>query len=196
MTCGRRALACLAAFLLGVLVVVGAVPCAPVAHGAAAWAAYPAYSHDAPSASTTTASNSRIDVASGEPQAAVTPPPSRSQVSRRLATKAGSGAARAAPTGLQNASTGLRGAFDGGSIRDRSILGVRSALTENGFARQQLTKNRGGYRFDGPGGEQVRIMRRGGGWDVRVQNRYGNYLDEFGNVASPQGTHGITLRSR
>jgi hypothetical protein len=29
-----------------------------------------------------------------------------------------------------------------------------------------------------------------------VQNRFGNYLDEFGNVASPQNAHGITLRSR
>jgi hypothetical protein len=110
--------------------------------------------------------------------------------------KPGSGAAQATPTGLRDASPGLRNAFDGGSIRDRSIIGVRSALTESGFARQQLTTNRSGYRFDGPGGEQVRIMRRGGGWEVRVQNRDGNYLDEWGTVASPQNTHGITLRSR
>jgi hypothetical protein len=101
-----------------------------------------------------------------------------------------------APTGLKDASSGLRGAFDGGNIRDHSITGLRSALTENGFSRQRLTTNRGGYRFDGPDGEQVRIMRRGGGWDVRVQNRYGNYLDEFGNVASPQNAHGITLRAK
>lgn len=50
--------------------------------------------------------------------------------------------------------------------------------------------------FDGPAGEQVRIMRRGGAWDIRVQNRFGNYLDEYGNVGSPSGTHGITIESR
>jgi hypothetical protein len=59
-----------------------------------------------------------------------------------------------------------------------------------------LTANKRGYLFRGPGGEQVRIMRRGGGWDVRVQNRYGNYLDRFGDVGTPQTTHGIPLRSR
>ena len=40
-------------------------------------------------------------------------------------------------------------------------------------------------------------MSRSGGWDVRVQNRYGNQLDEFGNVAQdPAAAHGIGVFSR
>lgn len=39
-------------------------------------------------------------------------------------------------------------------------------------------------------------MRRSGGWDIRVRNASGNYLDEFGNVAAPGGTHSIQVYSR
>lgn len=62
------------------------------------------------------------------------------------------------PSGLKDASPGLRKLFEDGTIRDRSIIGIRSTLTENGFASQQLTKNRRGYLFQGLGGEQVRVM--------------------------------------
>jgi hypothetical protein len=45
-------------------------------------------------------------------------------------------------------------------------------------------------------GEEVRVMSRGGGWDVRIKNASGNYLDEFGNVGLPASTHGINVTSR
>jgi hypothetical protein len=34
-------------------------------------------------------------------------------------------------------------------------------------------------------------MNRGGGWDARIMNQFGDYLDEFGNVVDPSLTHGI-----
>lgn len=40
-------------------------------------------------------------------------------------------------------------------------------------------------------------MYRQGGWDIRVRNAAGNYLDEFGNVARDAGhAHGIGVVSR
>jgi hypothetical protein len=105
--------------------------------------------------------------------------------------------AGAAPvSGLRSASAGLRQLFTDGSLAGRSIIGVRDTLMRNGFSRQTLTRNKSGYLFRGPSGEEVRIMRRGGGWDIRVQNRYGNQLDQFGNVGTPQTSHGIPLTSR
>jgi hypothetical protein len=39
-------------------------------------------------------------------------------------------------------------------------------------------------------------MYREGGWDIRIRNRYGNYLDQSGNVAPPTQTHGILVYSK
>ncbi len=45
-------------------------------------------------------------------------------------------------------------------------------------------------------GEEVRSMRRGGGWDIRGRNAHGNYLDACGNVADPADPHGVEVHSR
>jgi RHS repeat-associated protein len=99
------------------------------------------------------------------------------------------------PTGLRSASTGLRQIFSEGSVRGRSIIGIRDALLKNGFT-QEVTNNGSGYLFKNAVGEEVRIMSRGGTWDLRVMNRFRNYLDEFGNVGTPSTTHGIEVGSR
>lgn len=39
-------------------------------------------------------------------------------------------------------------------------------------------------------------MSRGGGWDIRIKNAAGNYLDEFGNVATAGSTQSIEVFSR
>ena len=39
------------------------------------------------------------------------------------------------------------------------------------------------------------VLERGG-WDVRVRNSSGNYLDEFGDVNQPSQTHGIEAVSK
>ena len=104
------------------------------------------------------------------------------------------------PTGLKNSTEGLRNLFnlrDTGSIRDLSIIQIREHLLENGFT-QGLNSGRAnsGYLFTNSMDEQVRIMNRNGGWDIRVRNGSGNYLDEFGNVPSNSNpAHGITVRS-
>ncbi|MBG0568525.1 hypothetical protein [Actinoplanes aureus] len=98
-------------------------------------------------------------------------------------------------TGLNNASAGLRGIFSDGGVRGRSIIDIRSQLLDDGF-EQVLANNGRGYLFRNSAGEEVRIMRREGGWDIRVRNSHGNYLDEFGNVANPIDTHNIEVRSR
>lgn len=72
----------------------------------------------------------------------------------------------------------------------RLVVGIRSDLLSSGL-RQPLSQNKKGYLFVNGTGEQVRIMRRGSAWDVRVRNAAGNNLDEFGNVAPPSATHGI-----
>lgn len=79
-----------------------------------------------------------------------------------------------------------------GSIRNRSIIAIRSTLLKGGFI---MSKAKGfGYLFKDAFGEEMHIMRRNGGWDVRIKNRFGDYLDEFGNVASNAGqAHEITL---
>jgi hypothetical protein len=100
------------------------------------------------------------------------------------------------PTGLRHASAGLRALFADGSVAGRSIIGVRDTLTRHGFSRQVLSNNKKGYRFLGPADEEVRVMRRGGGWDIRIQNSKGNQLDEYGNAGTQQTSHGIPLRSR
>ncbi len=101
----------------------------------------------------------------------------------------------AGPTGLRGASDGLTSVFGGGSVRGRSIADIRSGLFDDGFT-QGLANNKKGYLFTNSAGEQVRIMSRGGGWDIRIRNAAGNYLDEFGNVAAPGSTHSIEVFSR
>ncbi|HEX5438988.1 MAG TPA: RHS repeat-associated core domain-containing protein [Gemmatimonadaceae bacterium] len=99
-------------------------------------------------------------------------------------------------SGLKGGSLALRELFSGGSIRGSSIINIRTTLLEGGF-KQTLTRSKLGYLFKDAEGEAVRIMRRGGGWDIRVQNRFGNYLDEFGNVAkNALESHGITIFSK
>ncbi|MEM1057285.1 MAG: RHS repeat-associated core domain-containing protein [Bacteroidota bacterium] len=96
------------------------------------------------------------------------------------------------PTGLRSASVGLRLLFSAGSVRGRSIVGIRSTLTSNGFVQVKAKGN--GYLLRHPvTREEVRMMSRNGGWDIRVRNRYGNYLDEAGNVAGPASTHRINI---
>jgi len=98
------------------------------------------------------------------------------------------------PTGLRNATDALKGLFDlgeKGSVRDQTIISIRDYLRENGFT-QRLADNKQGYVFTNQAGEEVRVMNRNGGWDIRVKNAQGNYLDEFGNVAQGRGpAHGI-----
>ena len=72
---------------------------------------------------------------------------------------------------------------------------LRNIPRQNAFT-QTITRNGSGYLFRNAAGEEVRIMSRGGGWDFRVRNASGNYLDEFGNVGSPASTHGITVKSQ
>jgi len=110
-----------------------------------------------------------------------------------LATRGGGRLALA--SGLRGASPGLLAIFGGGSIRNSSIINIRNTLLQNGF--KMTSSQRGsGYLFRNSAGEEVRIMRRNGGWDVRIKNGSGNYLDEFGNVAPPAQTHGITVFPR
>jgi len=89
----------------------------------------------------------------------------------------------------------LRGLFAEGSVAGKSIIGIRSQLIEGGFT-QTLSEKGLGYLFRNSAGEEVRMMSRGGGWDLRVRNAAGNYLDELGNAASPAMTHGIRIFSR
>ena len=100
-----------------------------------------------------------------------------------------------APSGLRGASQGLSSVFEAGTARGRSIIDIRAGLLDDGFT-QTLTNNRSGYLFRNSLGEEVRIMSRNGGWDIRIQNQFGNYLDEFGNVANPAATHDIPVHSR
>lgn len=98
---------------------------------------------------------------------------------------------------MRGASVGLRGLFATGSVRGSSIISIRQTLLNNGFT-QGLANNRSGYLFRNGLGEEVRIMSRGGGWDIRMRNGQGNWLDEFGNAVGrrdPRG-HGIGVGSR
>jgi RHS repeat-associated protein len=106
-----------------------------------------------------------------------------------------SGTARLAKSGLSGASAALVSLFSTGSISGASIIGIRSTLLTGGF-KMGLAENRAGYLFTHSSGEVVRIMRRGGGWDLRVQNAAGNYLDDMGSVASPAKTHSIRVLSK
>ena len=99
------------------------------------------------------------------------------------------------PTGLRNATPGFKELYASGSIRNMPIMNIRNILRQNGFT-QTLTDNKSGYLFRNAAGEEVRIMFRKGGWDVRARNSSGNYLDEFGNVNQPSQTHGIGVVSR
>jgi RHS repeat-associated protein len=100
------------------------------------------------------------------------------------------------PTGLRNATPGLRELFSGGSVRNMPIINIRQILLKNGFVRR-LTDNRQGILYENAAGEQVRIMSRNGGWEIRIFNKTGNYLDEFGNVAPNRAmSHGINVISK
>lgn len=99
------------------------------------------------------------------------------------------------PTGLRQASAGLRNLFDSGSVNGKSIISIRENLLDDGFT-MTLSDNQQGYLFANQLGEEVRIMNRNGGWDIRIKNQFGNYLDEFGNVANPDQTHEIFVESR
>jgi len=96
--------------------------------------------------------------------------------------------------GLKNASEGLKSLFENGSVKGKSIIGIRKTLLKDGFT-QTLSKNKSGYLFRNSLGEEVRLMRRNGGWDIRMRNRFGNYLNENGHVATPNSTHGIGVSS-
>lgn len=67
-------------------------------------------------------------------------------------------------------------------------------LLENGFL-QTLSRNKSGYLLTNDIGEKVRIMQRNGLWDIRVQNQFGNYLDEFGKVSNATNAHNIFVFS-
>jgi hypothetical protein len=88
----------------------------------------------------------------------------------------------------------LKELFSGSSVSGRSFIGVRDTLLRNGFT-QGITQNRQGYFFINLLNEQVRIMRRGNAWEIRIRNRDGYYLDEFSNAAPPGLTRGITVFS-
>lgn len=68
-------------------------------------------------------------------------------------------------------------------------------LSDDGFV-QRLADNKSGYLFSKGLREEVHIMRRHGGWEVRIKNQAGNYLDEFGNVNSSGVAHEIEVFSR
>lgn len=91
--------------------------------------------------------------------------------------------------GLKGASVGLRALFaEGGGLADESIIGIRAALKENGFA-MKLAENKKGYLFTNDAGEEVRLMRGESGWYMRAKNASGNYLDAAGNPGSNATTH-------
>jgi RHS repeat-associated protein len=96
---------------------------------------------------------------------------------------------------LQNASEGLRALYAGGSVRGKSIIEIRSTLVKHGFKRQQPAEKGPGYLFQGPKGEQVRIMRRNQGWELRVQLRGRNYLDDVGQDPHSRGPTHIPVGS-
>ncbi|MGA7672328.1 MAG: hypothetical protein WBW04_18035 [Nitrolancea sp.] len=108
----------------------------------------------------------------------------------------GGGASKKLPNGLNRASAGLRELFADGSVKGKSVIEVRATLTENGFS-QTISQNGKGYLFTNGTGEAVRLMSKGGSWEIRIMNADGNYLDEFGNVAQDRsGSHGILLFSK
>ena len=121
-------------------------------------------------------------------------------VGKQLAIQGGfalatEGAGPVIGTGLRAASPALRALFAEGSLSGASIIGIRSTLLEGGFT-QSVTRNGAGYLFRNNAGEEVRIMSRAGGWDARIMNKFGNYLDEFGNVADRMKSHGISIFSK
>ena len=94
--------------------------------------------------------------------------------------------------GFAKMSPGLQALIREG-VKGNSIINIRNTLLNSGFT-QTLSNNKSGYLFINKAGEQVRIMsRRNGGWDVRIMNQYGNYLDDIGRVALPGSSHGITV---
>ena len=91
------------------------------------------------------------------------------------------------------------GIFQDGSIRGTTIISLRQKLLSAGYS-QKLARNKKGYLFvkNEANAGNVRIMRRNGRWDVRIQNEEGNYLDEWGRVDKSEGrdSHGIFVESR
>ena len=112
----------------------------------------------------------------------------------QMAGKASGGSSL--PGGLKNASSGLKELFSEGSLKGRSIIGIRQTLLKNGFKMSKAKGNGLLFRSPGKAVEHVRIMSRNGGWDVRVQNEGGGWLDEFGNQVSQSASHGITVISK
>ncbi len=97
------------------------------------------------------------------------------------------------PSGLRVASSALKALFEGGTVEGKSIIGIRDLLLKSGFT-QSLSESGGGYLFRNGLGEEVRIMNRNGGWEIRVMNEFGNYLDNAGNVAPDRASsHGIQV---
>lgn len=95
---------------------------------------------------------------------------------------------------LKQLGSGLRKLFSGGA-RNKSLIQIREMLLKDGFT-QGLTRNKKGYLFKNASGEEVRLMKRNNGWDIRIRNKNGNYLDEYGNVSGAKDSHNITLRNR
>ncbi len=97
------------------------------------------------------------------------------------------------PSGLRVASNALRALFEGGTVEGKSIIGIRNVLLRSGFT-QSLSESGEGYLFRNALGEEVRIMNRNGGWEIRVMNHFGNYLNKTGDVAPDRASsHGIQV---
>ena len=69
------------------------------------------------------------------------------------------------PKGIKGGSLGLIGLFSNTTVRGRTIIGIRQHLVRNGFV-QKLARNKKGYIFTNGTGEEIRLMRRGSGWDI------------------------------
>jgi hypothetical protein len=104
---------------------------------------------------------------------------------------------KVARSAIAEMSEGMAVLFRGGSVRGKSLIEIRSILLENGF-EQGLARNKQGYLFKNGIGEEIRMMRRDGGWDIRMKLRRGmdNPIDEFGNFTDKVGSHGISIRNR
>ncbi|HEX2868063.1 MAG TPA: RHS repeat-associated core domain-containing protein [Ignavibacteriales bacterium] len=107
------------------------------------------------------------------------------------------------PTGIdgpasfpKSMSPGLKALFEGGSVRGQAIMNIKNLLLREGF--EMIRADKGiGYLFKNEAGEQVRLMRRNGGWDIRIRLGGGNHVNEFGiDPGSRGGTHDIEIFSK
>jgi RHS repeat-associated protein len=91
--------------------------------------------------------------------------------------------------------------YEGGSVRGKTIIEIRAILLKGGFTQtiNEGTKD-SGYLFRNGTGEEVRIMNRNGGWDIRVKNSGQQFLDEKGNApqgkGASQAAHGISVKCK